>query len=375
MQSFLYAHARDDANDAEALARRCLAQLGPIPPEATLGFLYATDRLGSELPGILEVLREAVPQLNWLGSVGMGIAATGQEYYEERALALMVCDIPRDSFRLIPNTAEDGARLPQETADWCREQGYCFGLLHAEPTFAATSDYIDDIQQSLPASFINGGLCSAEGNAFQIADGVFGDGISGVMFAPDVAIATDHTQGVSPLGPLHRVDEAQQNLVMQLDRRPALQVLKEDIGEVLARDLRKIGGYIFVGLPIRGSDTGDYLVRNLMGVDLEHGLIAVGDYMEGHEQLMFCRRDGNSATEDMQQMLARLAKRIDGRPIRGGIYVSCLGRGRHQFGEDSAELKLISSALGEFPLVGFFANGELYNGRLYGYTGVLTLFF
>ena len=30
--------------------------------------------------------------------------------------------------------------------------------------------------------------------------------------------------------------------------------------------------------------------------------------------------------------------------------------------------------LGDFPLVGFFANGEISNNRLYGYTGVLTLF-
>lgn len=372
MRPFLFAHAHDE--DAEALVRQCLAQLGPIPPESTLGFVYATDRLDSELQRILTILRRAAPHLHWLGSVGMGIAATGQEYYDQRALTLMVCDFPHDAFRLIPNSRDRNSRLPQEIADWCSEKGYCFGILHAEPTFAATSHYLDDIHHKLPASFINGGLGSAEGSSWQIADGVFDDGISGVLFAPEVAIVTDHTQGVSPIGPMHSVDEALQNLVIRLDRRPALEVLKEDIGEVLARDLQKIGGYIFVGLPIRGSDTGDYLVRNLIGVDTEDGLIAIGDYMEGHEQLMFCRRDGNSATEDMQQMLARLARRIDGRPICGGIYVSCIGRGRNQFGEDSAELKLISAALGEFPLVGFFANGELYNGRLYGYTGVLTLF-
>ncbi len=372
MQPFLYAHA--DGDDVESLVRQCLAQLGTIPAEASLGFLYATDRLGNDLPGILDLLRMAAPQIHWLGSVGTGIVGGGREYYEEQALALMVCDIPRERYRLIPNSGEPETRLAPESAEWCREQGYCFGLLHAAPTFAAITGYIEDMQDNLPATFLNGGLSSAEERSLQIADGVFDDGISGVLFGPEVEVMTDHTQGVSPLGPLHRVDEAQQNLVMRLDRRPALEVLKEEVGEVLARDLRKLGGYIFVGLPIRGSDTGDYLVRNLMGVDPEHGLIAVGDYMEGHEQLMFCRRDGNSAREDMQQMLARLAKRIDGRPIRGGIYISCLGRGRHQFGKDSAELKLISAALGEFPLVGFFANGELYNGRLYGYTGVLTLF-
>jgi len=352
----------------------CLEELGPIPAEATIGFVYATDRLGEELPFILDTLRQATPQLHWLGSVGVGIAARNNEYYDERAVAVMVADIPPQEFRLLPHSAEAEVNLPQEIIDWCHETGYCFGLLHAEPTYGATGDFLTRLQQDLPASFINGGLCSADGTTYQVADGVYEDGLSGVFFSPQVAIATEHTQGCTPIGPVHSVDEAEQNLVMKLDHRPALQVLKEDIGEVLARDLRKIGGYIFVGMPIKGSDTGDYLVRNLMGLDTEHELIAVGDFMQGHEQLMFCRRDGNTAREDMKRMLERLKQRIGGSSIRGGIYVSCLGRGRHQFGEDSEELRLIGDTLGDFPLVGFFANGELYNGRLYGYTGVLTLF-
>lgn len=372
MQQFLFGHAT--GGDAAELARQCLEEVGPIPVEATLGFIYATDRLGSELPLILQFLRQAAPQLHWLGSVGMGIAARGNEYYDERAMAIMIADIPPQEFRLLPHSAEARAALPQDIIDWCHDNGYCFGLLHAEPTYGATGDFLTLLQEDLPASFINGGLCSSEGTSYQVANEVYEEGLSGVLFSPQVAIATDHTQGCSPIGPIHSVDQAEQNLVMQLDKRPALDVLKEDIGEVLARDLRKIGGYIFVGMPIKGSDTGDYQVRNLMGLDTEHGLIAVGDYMQEHEQLMFCRRDGNTAREDMQRMLARLQQRIGDRPIRGGIYISCLGRGRHQFGDDSEELRLITETLGDFPVVGFFANGELYNGRLYGYTGVITLF-
>ena len=54
--------------------------------------------------------------------------------------------------------------------------------------------------------------------------------------------------------------------------------------------------------------------------------------------------------------------------------MSCLARGPALFGDDSQELKTIRDALGDFPLVGFFANGEISHNRLYGYTGVLTLF-
>ncbi len=88
---------------------------------------------------------------------------------------------------------------------------------------------------------------------------------------------------------------------------------------------------------------------------------------------MFCRRDGNSAREDMQRMLADIHRRLGGEP-KGAVYYSCLGRGRYQFGDDSEELKFIRDELGDIPLVGFFANGEIFHNRLYGYTGVLTVF-
>ena len=88
---------------------------------------------------------------------------------------------------------------------------------------------------------------------------------------------------------------------------------------------------------------------------------------------MFCRRDGTSAIDDMQRMLAGIKAGFTGVP-KGAVYYSCLGRGESLFGADSAELKMISHALGEIPLVGFFANGEISHNRLYGYTGVLTVF-
>ena len=88
---------------------------------------------------------------------------------------------------------------------------------------------------------------------------------------------------------------------------------------------------------------------------------------------MFCRRDGNSAREDMMRMLTDIRGRLGGEP-RGAVYYSCLGRGRYQFGENSEELKLIRDELGNIPLVGFFANGEIFHNRLYWYTGVLTVF-
>jgi small ligand-binding sensory domain FIST len=89
--------------------------------------------------------------------------------------------------------------------------------------------------------------------------------------------------------------------------------------------------------------------------------------------LLFVRRDGQAAREDLERMVEGLRRQFPG-GFRGGLYVSCLGRGRHQFGDEGAELALVQDVLGDVPLVGFFANGEIFANRLYGYTGVLTLF-
>ena len=62
------------------------------------------------------------------------------------------------------------------------------------------------------------------------------------------------------------------------------------------------------------------------------------------------------------------------RRICGAVYVSCSGRGGPHFGGPSAELQIVRHALGDVPLVGFFAGGEIAHHHLYGYTGVLTVF-
>jgi small ligand-binding sensory domain FIST len=90
-------------------------------------------------------------------------------------------------------------------------------------------------------------------------------------------------------------------------------------------------------------------------------------------QLLFCRRDRQTAREDMTRMLKSIKQGLYGQP-RGGLYFSCLGRGPGLFGEEHGELAMVREALGDFPLVGFFCNGEISHNRLYGYTGVLTLF-
>ena len=88
--------------------------------------------------------------------------------------------------------------------------------------------------------------------------------------------------------------------------------------------------------------------------------------------MTFCRRDHASARDDLRRMLEDVAGRAGGAP-KAALYYSCVARGQNLFGPSSEELQIVREVLGDLPLTGFFANGEISNNRLYGYTGVLTL--
>jgi small ligand-binding sensory domain FIST len=370
MTPFSYAHAAAD-DWQEALAE-VAGGLAGAP--GSLGFVYVTDPLNDHLDAVLARLREVTGVAHWVGAVGIGICATGVEYYEEPAIAAMIADLPDDAFRVFPPVSDDPAALDDMLADWLGPSAKPFiGLVHADPSNPNTEDLIRALATRTETGFLVGGLASSRDTARVVADGVAAGGIGGVMLADSVGIQTNLSQGCSPIGPHRRITEADRNILARIDKRPALDVFFEDIGAELANDLSRVGGYIFAGLPIRGSDTGDYLVRNLIGVDQSKKLLAVGDLVSEGQEIMFCRRDAATARDDLSRMLAHLKSRLSG-PPRGGIYVSCLGRGVNLFGEDSEELRQVRDELGDFPLVGFYANGEVFRDRLYGYTGVLTLF-
>ncbi len=367
MPSFRYGHSAHA--DWRAATDACLAQLGAAT--GTLGFLYTSDHFAAELNLILERFKRATGIGHWVGTVGMGVLATGREYVDMPAVVAMVADFDPASFRVFGSvrSSEDLAGMALR----CESGESNFAVVHGDPTNADVAALVSGLAGKVESGFLVGGLTSSRKLNPQIADGVTEGGVSGVVFGEEVAVATRLTQGCSPIGPKHRITECQRNIILSIDGKPALDVMRDDLGERFGKELNRLGGQIFVGLPIKGSDTGDYLVRNLLGIDPQSKLVAIGDLIKPGQQVMFCRRDADSAAEDMNRMLESIKKGLFGKP-RGGIYYSCIARGPNLFGSKSEELGYIRDALGEFPLVGFFCNGEISHNRLYGYTGVLTLF-
>jgi small ligand-binding sensory domain FIST len=372
MQRFPTFHGSGE--DWRALCEDCVSFLGTLPAAANVGFLYITPPLAPPLDKILLTLKNTTGVLHWIGSVGIGVNCTAREYYDIPAMAVMIGEFPEEEFRIIPAIRSGPQAFAAARRPWYQRHPSHFGILHGDPRNPVTPYLLGQLAREVPETFFVGGLTSSTNLHYrQIADTATEGGISGLLFGPAVKVTTGLTQGCSPLGSPHRITACDLNIIHRIDDRPALDVLFEEVGEILSRDPQRIAGYIFAGLPIRGKDYNDYLVRNLIGLDLKSRRIAIGEHVSPGQSLLFCRRDGNSACEDMLRMLRNIRRRLPA-PPRGGIYYSCLGRGRHLFGEDSQELRMIQAELGNIPLVGFFCHGEIFHNHLYGYTGVLTLF-
>lgn len=364
----LFRSGHAGAPDWRAAARSCLEQLGAGP--GNLGFLYVTDHFSSDLAEIHAYFEEHTGVPHWTGTTGIGICAGGREYMDEPAIAVMVGDFPEGSFSMFGGL--NGPAL-QEADLQCGEAPASIAIVHGTPLGGDIAQQIRGLAKRTESGFLVGGLASSRGENLVLADGVYGNGFAGVAFSDSVAVATRLTQGCSPIGAVREVTGAQNNIVLTLDGQPALEALRADVGITANEDLAQLGGQIFVGLSVSGSDTGDYLVRNLIGIDPGNKLIAVGDIVRKGQRLHFCKRDSKTARADMTRMLDSIREGLY-TPPRGALYYSCLGRTGALFGGESAELRMIRESLGDVPLAGFFGNGEISHNRLYGYTGVLTLF-
>lgn len=366
-----FASAHASGADWETLTMRCLDQLGALPAGANLGFVYMTDILDDDCDSILERLRAATGISDWLGTIGFGVCAAGVEMFDMPALSVMVAALPEDGFRVLPTLTKPGQPLLEETYQWIARAKPALGVVHGDPRNPYLPGILDALTDDTDA-FMVGGLTASRGKFHQIAGQLTEGGLSGALFGEQVRTVTGLTQGCSPIGPVHEITAVEGNTINRLDDRLALDVFKEDIGEVLSRNLNRAGGYIHAALPIAEADTGDYLVRNLMGIDPRDGWISIGERLNIGDKLMFVRRDAESARKDLGRMLDDVVKRAGGEQ-KAALYYSCVARGPNLFGHNCEELVAVREKIGDIPLVGFFANGEISNNRLYGYTGVLTL--
>ena len=406
MKRFVLGHAtHPNGHAALALAAAQIeAQQREQPlSEATLGWVYLSDHYAPYAPALLAELRKRWPGVSWVGAVGVGVAASGVEYFDEPALVLMLAELPRALFRVF-----SGAQPLRDFAAHTAQ-------VHADPATPELAELIGDMSDRTATGYLFGGLASARTSTLHIADEVLHGGLSGVAFTREVALVSRVTQGCQPIGPQRRITATEHSVINTLDGEPALDCLLRDLGvrgdqprEALPKLRQTLVGLsdprhaevdaVSDAPARRGAFGADVLVRHLIGLDPARRGIAIAAPAEVGMQLTFCARDTEAARRDLVRICAEIRDEVEPETlplaaaiarkgadageaaqsatagIAGAIYVSCAGRGGPHFGAPSAELQIVRRALGDVPLVGFFAAGEIARRHLYGYTGVLTVF-
>nr|WP_315847715.1 FIST N-terminal domain-containing protein [uncultured Rhodoferax sp.] len=421
MKLFPYAHATHPQWPMAAglvLAQlRAQMALHGYASAPTLALLYITDHYAPHAKDILEMLSGELPLVtDWSGTVGVGIAANNVEYFDEPALAVMLLELPSHEYRVFSGIAPLGLGFEAHTA-----------LVHADGETPDLVELIDEMAARTDTGYLFGGLSSsrtqsvqfavaADGNlsGFGAASGVLHGGLSGVAFGEGVGMVSRVTQGCKPVSKARVVTEADHNVVITLDGEPALDVMLRDLGISLEhpQEALEVVRATLVGLvqtPTSGvagdsalvRQTGnlgsDVTVRHIIGLDPGRRGIAIAAQVQTGAHLAFCQRNREAAQADLVRICAEVREELEpqeltvetafalqqseaeaaphpARRIAGAVYVSCSGRGGPHFGGPSAELHIVRRALGDVPLVGFFAGGEIARNQLFGYTGVLTVF-
>lgn len=382
--TFIAAHAaapqwRHALDHCFAHLERDARAAGHTLADYTLGWCYLTDAYTGAAEALLAELQRRLPGASWVGTAGLGVAASGVEYIDQPALVLMLAPLPRTAFRLF------SGRLPlHPERDGFPAQA---ALVHADGSTPDLQELLPELAARTSSGYLFGGLSSAESRSVQIADAVLSGGLSGVAFSDKVGIVSRVTQGCQPIGPLRTATRVDDNVLMTLDGVPALACVLQDLGlanDIPVGEMADALSTTLVGmrppgdgaLPAAGRFGPDTLVRHIVGVDPRARVLVVADEVAAGSRLAFCHRNPAAAMADLQRIAGEIRDELAarGQPASGAIYASCIGRGGSHFGAPNAELDAIRSVLGDLPLAGFFAGGEIAHDRLYGYTGVLTVF-
>ena len=350
---FFSAHHLDDA---EAVAQRLHAILKPraligCPGETIVG-------------GDREI--ENAPALSvWVGTWGQAVKITPYHLTFEQT---------PDGVTLLgyPDALEEA-----DAAD-------TLVLALGDPFTFPTDEFLQQMNDDKPGIPVVGGMASGGQqpgvNRLLLGDQVVAQGAVGVVLQGDLKFHSIVSQGCRPIGKPFLVTKAHHNIMQELGGKPALGQLQQLFQELTPRDRQLVQQGLHVGRVINeyqdGFQRGDFLVRNVMGIDQESGGIAITDRVRVGQTLQFHVRDADTADEDLRLLLQM--NRAAMKNPAAALLFSCNGRGTRFFQQSDHDARAIRGELGPIPLTGFFAMGELgpVGGKnfVHGFTASVVVF-
>ncbi len=351
-----------------------------------LGILFISSDFEDELVQTAHAIRDMTGVEILFGCVGESVIGPSREHESEPALSLWMGHFPDVSihgFHLSPMDIEE-AVLP---GDWqgllkiSQESSPAF-LLLADPYSTDINRILGAIDQTYPGSPVIGGMASSGSGPGQytlfLQEEAFNEGAVGVSLSGNIFMETVVSQGCRPVGKPFVVTRSQLNRILEMGgMRPldAVRMLYEEASEDEQILMQK---GLFVGRVINeyqdSFSRGDFLIRNLVGVDEGTGTLAVMDQVPAGTTIQFHIRDAVTADEDLRDLLTSHKDNL----TAGALLFTCNGRGTRLFPQSNHDLNVMKDVLGSIPVAGFFCAGELgpvgARNFIHGHTASIGLF-
>lgn len=369
---------------ADSAIGDALDALGGARPDVL--FLFVAPQFEADIERIVERAGERVEDAVIVGCTAGGVIGATSEIEDAPAIAAWAASLPGIGvvpFRL--TFQQDGEHGIIDGLDEMPSAQRGDVVVMLSDPFSFPADLLlGHLNEHAPGVPVIGGQASGgleAGRNVLIANGeIVRDGAAGVILTGGSSATWTVSQGCRPIGETYAVTRAERNVIHELGGIPAMRRLEEVYASADQRDQLLMRRGLHVGIAVTelkpALTRGDFLIRNVMGIDPATGALAITDMVEVGQTVQFQVRDADSAREDLRLLLER-ERQGDDRRVAGALLFSCNGRGQALFGQPDHDIGAVHRAFGQVPVAGFFAAGELgpVAGRnfLHGFTASLLL--
>lgn len=363
--------------EAALQARRSLDGERP-----NLAVVFASAAHAPRAEAVVDAVHEAAGPEALLGCVAEAVIGGAREIEAEPSVSVWLAALPGEVETFEVQFAQIG---DQGLFTGWPEKAGAFLLIGDPFTFPA-DPFLRHLNEAVPGALVVGGMASGGGRPGEtrlfLDRRVLEEGAVGARLQGPVEIVTLVSQGCRPVGQTYIVTRGEGNVILELAGRPPLQRLQELHASLPPPDQALLSRGLQLGRVIDEYkpefERGDFLIRGLIGADAESGAVAVADMVEVGETIQFHVRDAASADEDLRTALARVRRKLAGRPSGGALLFTCNGRGSRMFATPDHDAGLVSQELGDPPVAGFFCAGEIgpVGGKnfLHGFTASMAVF-
>ena len=373
----------------EATSQLC-AEIG-TPPDTShdIVVVFISTHHQENVAAIADQIRTDLGCSCLIGCTGESIIGGDREVEDGPAIAVWIASLPGitlTQMHLTYDRTPDGGSIlgwPDATLDdWPTGSAL---LLLGDPFSFPTDALLAQLNTKQPGIPVIGGNASGAQTPGHIrlvvGEQIVDEGAVGILMQGDTGIRTLVSQGCRPIGDHFVITKAEQNVIHELGGKPALIQLKHVFDTLSEPEQALVQTGLHLGRVVSEYqdrfDQGDFLIRNVLGIDPENGTIAVADYMRPGQTVQFQIRDEESADAELQFLLQELTQR-EGFTPGGGILFNCNGRGTRLFSQPNHDASAIAQSLGNIPLAGFFAAGEIgpvgNENFVHGFTASLIVF-